>query len=56
MAEGMGKEHERETFGERVGSYVLGAVLYIGEFASYLLPPTEEEINDYRRRLMEDEI
>jgi len=58
MAKGIGKEHEREniTFGGRIGDYVFGAILHFGEAISYLVPVSEEEMNEYRKKLREDEI
>jgi hypothetical protein len=56
MAEGIGKEHdERETFGEKCGRALVGALLYIGELASYIAPVTEDEMMKYRDELNKEE-
>ena len=58
MAEGIGKEHEREnvTIGERIGDYVVGALLCFGRAASYIVPVSEEEMSEYRKNILEEDI
>ncbi len=58
MAERIGKEHEREPERKTIGHYVSGAIFYtlygIGWLSNQLVPVDQEEMNEYREKIIED--